>query len=109
MLRVLTLLALAKAPEVTTCSARSEGQRATAAPWAPRKSRWVSKATLVRGGSDAEQPSVDEETTSGTQESGILSPLQLAISSFNDIVGESLLVVDDPKKGTFKEVGIFLS
>lgn len=34
----------------------------------------------------------------------MLSEVEIALSSFNDIVGENLLVVDNAKKGTTKEV-----
>ena len=82
-----------------TAAARVATPTAAAAP--ARSNRWVSKALATRGGAD-------EPEASGAGESegipGVLSEVQIAVSSFSEIVGENLLVVDDTKKGTTKEV-----
>ncbi|CAM9846210.1 unnamed protein product, partial [Ectocarpus sp. 8 AP-2014] len=79
-------------------ASRAASRRAPAASSSPANNRWVSKALASRGGAD--EPA--EETAEGIP--GVLSEVEVALSSFNDIVGENLLVVDNPKKGTTKEV-----
>lgn len=79
-------------------ASRAASRRAPSATSSPANNRWVSKALASRGGAD--EPA--EETAEGIP--GVLSEVEVALSSFNDIVGENLLVVDNPKKGTTKEV-----
>lgn len=66
-------------------------------PTARTGNRWVSKALATRGGAD--EPA---ETAEGIP--GVLSEVEIAVSSFNDIVGEHVVEVDNAKKGTTKEV-----
>lgn len=62
-------------------------------PPSPPGNRWLSKALATRGGSDE-----------GETMTGVLSEIEIAVSSFQDIVGGKLVTVDDAKKGTTKEV-----
>lgn len=75
---------------------------ATAAAAPASSNRWVSKALATRGGADE----TGSAAGAGEAESppGVLSEVQIAMSSFSEIAGETLLVVDDAKKGTTKEV-----
>lgn len=72
---------------------------ASDSPIAPSSNRWVSKskALACRGGAD--EPA---ETAEGIP--GVLSEVEIAMSSFNEIVGDNLVEVDNQKKGTLKEV-----
>jgi len=79
------------------CAATRPASTATAPPAAVSSNRWVSKALAARGGAD--EPA---ETPGGIP--GVMSEVEIALSSFNDIVGENLVVVDNAKKGTTKEV-----
>lgn len=73
---------------------------AATSPTAPSNNRWVSKALAARGGAD--EPA---ETAEGGIP-GVMSEVEIAVSSFNDIVGDNLMVVDNAKKGTMKEVSV---
>ncbi len=81
----------------SSCTATRPSSAATASPAAIPSNRWVSKALAARGGAD--EPA---ETPGGIP--GVMSEVEIALSSFNDIVGENLVVVDNAKKGTTKEV-----
>lgn len=83
----------------SSCAASRPSSAAAPSPTAPSNSRWVSKALAARGGADE---SAETETPEGIP--GAMSEVQIALSSFNDIVGENLVVVDNAKKGTTKEV-----
>lgn len=86
-------------PSTSSCPSMARG----ATPAAANTNRWVSKALATRGGAEA-----DEEGAGGGDDpesiAGVMSEVEIAVSSFNDIVGENLLVVDNAKKGTTKEV-----
>lgn len=105
------LVALAISPSVAAASSsmpsRTSGAAARAPPPAATaaapacSNRWVSKALATRGGAD-EPEAAGAGEAEGTP--GVLSEVQIAISSFSEIAGENLLVVDNAKKGTTKEV-----
>lgn len=90
-------LAMASAATASIHPGAASSMASRPAPATPTNNRWVSRALAARGGAD--EPS---ETPEGIP--GVLSEVEIALSSFNDIVGENLLVVDNPKKGTTKEV-----
>lgn len=98
----LTVVCAVAARVAPSCKA-AVARGTPAAP--PVSNRWVSRAISTRGGSDA-AASGDEAAAAAAarEESGVMSEVQIAMSSFNDIVGEKLLTVDNPKKGTTKEV-----
>lgn len=108
LLKALGALALASVtaasnmPSWGSCASAPIVNPAAAAA-APGRNRWVSRALAVRGGAD--EPA-DAESAAGGAESipGVLSEVQIVMSSFKDIVGENLLEVDNAKKGTTKEV-----
>lgn len=89
-------------PGPKNVAASSSCVASSAAAASPRSAssnnRWVSRALAARGGAD--EP--EKEAPEGIP--GVMSEVQIALSSFNDIVGENLLVVDNAKKGTTKEV-----
>lgn len=68
----------------------------------PPGNRWLSRALASRGGADS--PS-KEGGGEAEKLPGMLSEIEIAVSSFADIAGENLLTVDNAKKGTTKEVG----
>lgn len=73
-------------------------------PPTPTKNRWLSKALAARGGADA--AAGEGEGQQGEKMPGVLSEIEIAVSSFADITGENLLTVENAKKGTTtKEVG----
>eukprot|EP00903_Cladosiphon_okamuranus_P008316 g8000.t1 len=76
----------------------SSSAAAATSPTAPSNNRWVSKALAARGGAD--EPAATAE--GGIP--GVMSEVEIAVSSFNEIVGDNLMVVDNAKKGTMKEV-----
>lgn len=67
-------------------------------PPTPTKNRWLSKALAARGGADA--AAGEGEGQQGEKMPGVLSEIEIAVSSFADITGENLLTVENAKKGT---------
>lgn len=82
-----------------SCTATRPASADADSPALIPSNRWVSKALAARGGAD--EPA---ETPGGIP--GVMSEVEIALSSFNDIVGENLVVVDNAKKGTTKEVSV---
>lgn len=83
-----------------SCLAASGQATLSKAPGAGN--RWVSRALAARGGSDESGAAAEGGEAGGVP--GAMSEVQIAMSSFNEIVGENLVVVDNAKKGTTQEV-----
>lgn len=63
----------------------------------------------MRGGAAGEEgANAAGEEKAGESIPGVLSEVELAMSSFKEILGENLLVVDNAKKGTTKEVYVYV-
>lgn len=112
LLKALGALAVASATATSSGSSMPTGascgtSRAALTPAAiatsSRSNRWVSRALATRGGAEEPDASAGGEDGEGGI-SGVLSEVQIALSSFVDLVGEKLVVVDNAKKGTTKEV-----
>ena len=88
-------------PAITSCGSHGVGGTS---PTTPRRNRWVSKALAVRGGADSAGAAADGGDEAEGM-AGMLSPVQVAVTPFRDLLGDKLLTVDNPKKGTTKEVG----
>lgn len=92
----------AGASSSSSCASSAAAAAAAQTPQTTLSSnRWVSKALAARGGADEPAEEAPESIP------GVMSEVEIALSSFNDIVGENLLVVDNAKKGTTKEVSRF--
>ncbi|CAM9253167.1 unnamed protein product [Ascophyllum nodosum] len=85
---------------ITSCGSHGVGGTS---PTTPRRNRWVSKALAVRGGADSAGAAADGGDEAEGM-AGMLSPVQVAVTPFRDLLGDKLLTVDNPKKGTTKEV-----
>lgn len=93
-----------RTPAASSCTAHSIGR---VGPTQLTYNRWVSKALTLRGGAD-ESGSAAETADTGADQAdemeGVLSPAEVAVTSFRDIVGDKLLIFENPKKGKAKEV-----
>lgn len=108
MLKALVALAISSSAAAASSSMPSRASGAAARFATPATAaapascnRWVSKALATRGGADEPEAAGAGEAEGNP---GVLSEVQIAMSSFSEIAGENLLVVDNAKKGTTKEV-----
>lgn len=93
-----------RTPAASSCTAHSIGRTG---PTPLACNRWVSKVLNLRGGAD--ESGADAETAGAEADQaygmdGVLSPAEISVTSFRDIVGDKLLIFENPKKGTAKEV-----
>lgn len=84
---------------VHTYAARARASSTYAEYASASSDRWASKALAVRGG--IEEVTGEDSPWGGIP--GAMSERRITLSSFNRILGDKLLVVEDPSKGTIQE------